>query len=190
MENSSPSTSSAADSGAQPSGKGAAAFFHLIRNPFKAGLYLFTRLPSAFFSGLRIPEADDNHCVVTVPYRWFTKNPFRSTYFACLSMAAEMSTGVLAMASLYKRSLPVSMLVVHTEATYFKKATGLTRFVCTDGAAIKAAIEKAAATGEATTIKARSVGANAAGDPIAEFFITWSFKAKSTAQPGPRSVNS
>jgi hypothetical protein len=153
-------------------------FFDLIRSPIKAKLFLLTRLPSAFFSGLKIPEADEQHCVVTVPYRWFTKNPFRSTYFACLSMAAEMSTGVLAMANLYDRKPAISMLVVHTEANYFKKATGLTRFACADGAAIKAAIAQAVTTGEATTIRARSVGTNEAGDPVAEFFITWSFKVK------------
>lgn len=157
-----------------------ASFFHLIRNPLKARLFLLANLPSAFFSGLRIPEADETQCAVTIPYRWFTRNPFRSTYFACLSMAAEMSTGVLAMAHCYKRLPPVSMLVVHTEAAYFKKATGLTRFVCTDGPAIKAAVEKAIATGEATTIKARSLGANTNGDRIAEFFITWSFKVKNS----------
>ena len=159
-----------------------ASFFDLIHSPIKARLFLLTRLPSAFFSGLNIPEADEHHCVVTVPYRWFTKNPFRSTYFACLSMAAEMSTGVLAMAGIYQRKPPVSMLVVHTEATYFKKATGLTRFVCSDGAAIKAAVGQAIATGDATTIKARSVGTNEAGDPIAEFFITWSFKVRQAAR--------
>jgi len=156
-----------------------ATFINLIRSPLKVKLFLLANLPSAFFAGLKIPEADDDHCVVTVPYRWFTKNPFRSTYFACLSMAAEMSTGVLAMASSYKRTPKVSMLVVQAEASYFKKATGLTSFLCADGAAIKAAVGKAIATGEPTTIKVRSFGTNTKGEPIAEFFITWSFKAKS-----------
>lgn len=154
-------------------------FIRLIRSPLKVKLFLLANLPSAFFAGLRIPEADDDHCIVTVPYRWFTKNPFRSTYFACLSMAAEMSTGVLAMATIYKRTPKISMLVVHTEASYFKKATGLTSFLCPDGAAIKTAVEQTIATGEASTIKARSIGTNAKGEAVAEFFITWSFKVKS-----------
>ena len=153
-------------------------FLKLIRSPLKVKLFLLTKLPSAFFAGLKIPEADEHHCVVTVPYRWFTKNPFKSTYFACLGMAAEMSTGVLAMANIYKRTPRVSMLVVQAESTYFKKATGITRFLCADGAAIKAAIDLSVITGEATTVKARSLGTNEAGDPIAEFIITWSFKAK------------
>jgi hypothetical protein len=47
--------------------------------------------------------------------------------FACLAMAAEMSTGVLAMAHVYKRKPAISMLVVKMEAEYFKKATGKNR---------------------------------------------------------------
>jgi hypothetical protein len=156
----------------------ASSFLKLIRSPLKVKLFLLTNLPSAFFAGLKIPEADEHRCVVTVPYRWFTKNPFRSTYFACLGMAAEMSTGVLAMANIYKRTPRVSMLVVQAESTYFKKATGITRFLCADGAAIRAAIQQSITTGEAATVKTCSLGTNEAGDPVAEFFITWSFKVK------------
>jgi len=154
------------------------AFFSAIRHPLKSRLFLLANLPSALFSGLRITEADADHCAVTIPYKWFTRNPFRSTYFACLSMAAEMSTGALAMAHLYKSQPPVSMLVIRTEAEYYKKATGLTRFLCTDGPAIREAIRLARTTGEAQTIRARSTGANNAGETVAEFFITWSFKVK------------
>jgi len=154
-------------------------FQKTIKNPILFRLYLLTKLPSAFFAGLKIPHLDADACTVSVPYKWFTRNPFRSTYFACLAMAAEMSTGVLAMSSVYRRTPPVSMLVVHLEANYFKKATGLTRFQCTDGPLIRETIEKAIATGESQTIRARSAGANANGELIAEFYITWSFKVKS-----------
>ena len=141
-------------------------------------MFLFSKLPSAYFSGVRIKEADAYHCIVTVPYKWFSKNPFRSTYFACLSMAAEMSTGILAMAQVYQQKPPVSMLVVRMEANYFKKATGITRFQCTDGQAIRDTIGLARSTGEGQTIRVRSEGTNANGELIAEFFITWSFKVK------------
>ncbi len=74
-----------------------AAFLRLLGSPIRFRLYLLTRIPSAFFSGLRVEKATAESCTVTVPFKWFTKNPFRSTYFACLSMAAEMSTVILAM---------------------------------------------------------------------------------------------
>jgi hypothetical protein len=91
-------------------------------------------------------------------------------------MAAEMSTGVLAMSHVYQK--PVSMLVVGMEATFSKKATGITRFHCPDGLAIGQTIALAISTGEGQTIKVRSLGVNAAGESVADFSITWSFKVK------------
>jgi hypothetical protein len=154
-------------------------FTRTATNPFLFRLYLLTRLPSAFFAGLKISHLDTDTCTVTVPYKWFTRNPFRSTYFACLAMAAEMSTGALVMNLVYRRNPPVSMLVIHLEANYAKKATGRTRFTCTDGPAIQSAIQGALTTGEGQTVRARSAGTNASGDLVAEFYITWSFKVKS-----------
>lgn len=151
----------------------------ILKNPVKFRLFLLQKLPAAFFSGVRIREMDEHHCVVTVPFKWLTQNPFRSTYFASLSMAAEMSTGALAMAHIYKRSPAISMLVVRVDSQYMKKATGKTRFTCNDGSALRSVIEKAVSSGEAQSFVARSVGINEAGETVAEFLITWSFKVRS-----------
>jgi hypothetical protein len=105
-------------------------FIKLMKHPFKFRMFLFSKLPAAWFAGVRIREIDETKCRVTIPYKWLTRNPFRSTYFASLSMAAEMSTGALAMAYLYKREPPVSMLVVAVDSSYYKKATSRTSFLC------------------------------------------------------------
>jgi hypothetical protein len=153
-------------------------FIQLVQHPLKFPLFLFTKLPSAFFSGVRVKQISTDAAVVTVPYRWFSQNPFKSTYFACLAMAAEMSTGLLAMMYTYKTSPAISMLVVGLEARYHKKATGVTIFVCKDGDGIAEAIKAAIADNEGKTITATAIGTNSAGELVAEFFITWSFKAK------------
>ncbi|MBS1661547.1 MAG: DUF4442 domain-containing protein [Bacteroidetes bacterium] len=160
-------------------------FFKLTRNPLRFRLYLLTKLPSAFFSGLRITQADPNTCTVEIPFKYFTKNPFRSTYFACLSMAAEMSTGILAMSAIYKRTPKISMLVTGLEASFHKKAATRTSFRCEDGPKIHEAIQTAITTGQPQTIKARSIGTGPSGETIAEFFITWSFKVSSKSKPTP-----
>ena len=147
-------------------------------SPIKFKMFLLSKLPSAYFSGVRIKSIDENKCEVTVPFKWFSQNPFSSTYFACLSMAAEMSTGALALGHLYKRKPAVSMLVVKTEGEYFKKAVDKTTFVCAAGEEINRMIEEAVASGEPRIVKAKSVGKNKAGELIAEFYITWSFKSK------------
>ncbi len=71
------------------------------------------------------------------------------------------------------------MLVVKVESSYFKKATGVTTFTCSDGALMLQAIEESIATGEGRTIVARSTGVNKERETVAEFLITWSFKARS-----------
>lgn len=157
---------------------GAAAFIRLIKHPVKFRWFLFTKLPSAFFSGVRVKTINETRCEVVLPYKWFSRNPFRSTYFACLSMAAEMSTGALAMLHLYKRKPSVSMLVIKVESEYFKKAVDTATFICEDGEKIQYAIEQSLITDEAQTIRAKSVGRNKANELVAEFFITWSFKKK------------
>ncbi len=153
-------------------------FLKLIRHPVKFRLFLFYKLPSAFFSGVAVKQIEDTKTVVTVPYTWFTQNPFKSTYFACLAMAAELSTGLLAMMHTYKSDPSISMLVTGLEASYFKKATGITTFTCTQGMVILNAIEEAIKTGEGTSVKITSTGKNDATEVVAVFHITWSFKVK------------
>lgn len=155
-----------------------AAFVRMVKHPLKFRLFLFWRLPSAYICGVRVRDIDEKKAVVTVPYKWLSQNPFRSTYFACLSMAAEMSTGILALAEVNGRKPGVSMLVVKVESDYFKKATARTTFVCEDGPLFQQAIEETIATGEARTVRARSVGRNKEGEVVAEFWVTWSFKVR------------
>lgn len=156
----------------------ASQFLKLINSPVKFRLFLLSKLPSAFFCGVRVRYADEKTCVVTVPYKWLSQNPFRSTYFACLAMAAEMSTGVLAMAHIYKRRPVVSMLVLKVEGHFLKKAVGRTTFTCDDGLILEQAIEDSISGDEAKMITARSYGRNAEGEVVAEFLITWGFKVK------------
>jgi hypothetical protein len=153
-------------------------FIQFVQRPVKFRLFLLSKLPSAFFSGVRVKFLDENKSEVTVPYKWFSQNPFKSTYFACLAMAAELSTGLLAMMNVHEKNPAISMLVISLEANYFKKATGITTFVCEDGLAVNNIVESAITSGESKTIKCKSVGKNKDGEIVAEFFITWSFKVK------------
>ena len=154
------------------------AFFLIANSPFKFRLFLLTRLPAAYIAGIRIRECNDDFCSVSVSYKWLTQNPFRSTYFACLSMAAEMSTGALAMANVYKRKPSTSMLITSVDSKYYKKAIGKTLFTCREGQAMKQTIDQAYATSTPQTIKVKSEGYNQQNELIAEFWFTWSFKVK------------
>ena len=98
-------------------------------------------------------------------------------------MAAEMSTGLLAMAHLYNSDPAVSMLVTRLEADFFKKATERIFFTCADGQAFEDAVTGTLADGLPRTVRARAIGKNSIGEVVADFYITWSLKAKSKKQP-------
>ena len=155
-----------------------ATFSKQISNPFYKKLFLFTKLPSAFFSGVNLISLDENICTVSVPYKWFSQNPFKSTYFACLAMAAEMSTGLFAFGHTYKSTPQVSMLVGNMQGTFTKKAKGKTIFTCSDGLQIAQTIQAAIDTGESKTITTNAVGKNESGEIVASFEFVWTFKAK------------
>ncbi len=154
------------------------AFFSLAKHPVKFKLFLLKNLPAAYFAGLNVPSASGQKAIVTVPYKWFTRNPFRCTYFACLSMAAELSTGILAMANTYKKSPRVSLLVTGIEGKFYKKATGLTSFICEEGERIKQTVESAVSTGQPQEVKVLASGFNQQKELLAQFWVTWSFKMK------------
>jgi hypothetical protein len=156
-----------------------AAFIRFVQHPVKFPLYLLWKLPSAWLAGVRVKQLNEHDCITVVPFKWLSQNPFRSTYFACLGMAAEMSTGLPAI--MYTQAAApakVSMLVTGMQATFLKKATGKTYFSCTEGDAIAAAVQQAVATGEGVTVTVNSTGKSQDGTVIATFAITWSFKAK------------
>ncbi len=150
----------------------------LARSPFRFRLFLLLKLPASYFSGIQIKEISKEKCITSVPFKWLTQNPFRSTYFASLAMAAEMSTGVLALINTYKKVPAISMLVTKMEANYFKKAKGITFFTCTEGLEITKAVNDAATGTEGKVITVKSTGRNKNDELIAEFLFTWSFKSK------------
>lgn len=140
--------------------------------------YQWKELPLAAFAGLKIRSLDEQGCVVALPGGWRTQNPFRSTYFAAQSMAAEMSTGAPSMVFCRGSEASVSMLVTGLSMKFTKKIVGASTFAFADMAALAAAIDRAAATGEPVSFLARSVGRDERGDVASEFEITWSFKRR------------
>lgn len=146
-------------------------------SPWQLRLYLLRHLPIAFLAGLRLRRLTTDSATVTVPYGWLTQNPFRSIYFACLAMAAELASGLLAMRHVRAGS-PVSMLITSLEASFIRKATTRTAFTCSDGPALAQAIAATRATGEPHTVTATSTGVSETGEVVAIFHLTWSFRAR------------
>lgn len=139
---------------------------------------MLSKLPLALVAGLRVRDLGPERCVVTVPYGWRTTNPFRSTYFAALAMAAEMSTGALAMMAAELSLAPVALIIVNLEAGFEKKAQSLTTFTCEDGRKAFDAVAGTVRTGEPATARLETVGRSPDGTVVARFAFTWSFKRR------------
>ncbi|MCT4642163.1 MAG: DUF4442 domain-containing protein [Bacteriovoracaceae bacterium] len=146
---------------------------------FLMNAFTFFKIPSAFFSGVRVNNLDEKNCVVTVPYKWFATNPFRSTYFACLSMAAELSTGLPTMWATKGYKPSFSMLVIDMKSEFVKKATSTTFFTCENIQDIFQAVDECIKTQESRAIKMKSIGKDKDGEIIAHFEFTWSIKQRS-----------
>ncbi|MBA3971179.1 MAG: DUF4442 domain-containing protein [Bacteroidetes bacterium] len=153
-------------------------FQKLVNNSFLFRLYLLKSLPMAFIAGVRVEELSDSKATTVIKFGWLTQNPFRSMYFACQAMAAEMSTGLLVMNHTFNSSPSISMLIVKNQAVYFKKAVGKIVFTCNEGVVVQAMIAKAKSNVEGVTQDLKSIGIDESGDIVSEFIFTWSVKAK------------
>ena len=155
----------------------AAAFRRQVLTPAKMKLFMVQKLPMAWLAGLRLTQLTPEMATVTIRYKYLTQNPFRSLYFACLAMAGEMASGIQGMMHVQAGG-PVSMLVTGIQGDFTKKAVGLITFTCPDGARIAQAVAESRATGEGRTLICTSTGRDEAGDVVAVFHLTWSFRAK------------
>jgi hypothetical protein len=153
-------------------------YIHQVTSGFLFSLFSLKELPMVFLAGIRVKELDEEHSVTTVKHGYLTKNPFGSLYFACLAMAAELSSGVIAMMHVKDANPKVSMLVTGTRAEFRKKAKGKISFICADGKKIAAVIAETQNTGEGVTVEVKAIGKDEQGDVVAEFIFVWSFKRK------------
>ena len=144
----------------------------------KYNLFTFTSLPSAFWAGVRVIGLDATSCTTTVKLNWFTKNPFKSMFWAIQGMAAELATGLPVTLEIRNAQKPVSMLVLNNKANFSKKARGRINFICDDRLAAKEAVEKAIQTKQPQTVWLTSIGTDEAGDVVSTFEFEWTLKAK------------
>ena len=149
-----------------------------MTNWFLFKLYAVQKLPLAFLTGFKIIELNESQCVTRVKYKYLNKNPFRSTFWAVLGMAAELSTGAYALLATKGKDESVAVILISTRAEFVKKATDVTTFTCSDWQPFDIAADAAITSNEPQTVKGRSVGLNSDGEKIANFEFTWSFKKR------------
>ena len=99
-------------------------------------------------------------------------------YFSVLNMAAELSTGVLALLATKGRDPSVAVIIVSMRADFKIKAIGTITFTCSDGEKLFQAVDKAIETREPQTATATTIGKNENGEIVSTCEFTWSFKER------------
>ncbi len=150
-----------------------------ILSKSKFWVYLVTSLPMGWIAGLRVSALDDTTCVTSVPFRWWTKNPFKSMYFAVQSMAAELSTAAFCLLAVQGHQPSVAFIIVDMKAKFVKKATRRVYFTSEDGQKAFVAVTQCIKEKNAQQATLKTVGKMKDGTVVAEFEFTWSFKQRS-----------
>ena len=150
----------------------------VLNNRLLFKIVMLFQVPLDFISGIRLREINEESCKVSVPFRWLNKNPFKSTFWAVLGMAAEMSTGALVKMYTYKLDPSVAIIVGDCYGEFIAKAKDLTTFVCNDGKLIAETVKKAIKTGEPQKVLCETVGYSRAGEEVARFTFTWKIKRR------------
>ena len=140
--------------------------------------FLFFKLPSAWWCGVRLKFMDETRAIASVKHRWANQNPFNSMFWAVQGMAAELATGAMVSHQIRESGKKISMLVQNNTANFSKKAAGRITFTCEDGHLIKDALTKTIATGEGQTIWMKSVGVNTDGVVVSTFKFEWTLRLK------------
>ena len=145
---------------------------------FKLHLYLLLKLPSAFFSGVRVKTINDKSFQTSVSLSWINQNPFKSMFWAIQGMAAELSTGLLIMNKIKNSGNSISMLVLNNKASFYKKGKGKLFFSCDQGNQIDHVIKAAIDSGEGQTVTLISKGINKDQVCVSEFEFEWTLKLR------------
>lgn len=148
-----------------------------LKKPLYFSLFLWLKLPTCFFWGVKLKVLSKDSCSVLIPFSRRTKNPFKSVYFAALAGAAELSTGLI-WVNLLGFKAPYSILVKGCQLSFIKKSTTAITFTCYDGPSAQKAVRELQQSGDFVELSMTAVGKNEVGITVAEMVFHWTVKRK------------
>lgn len=153
-------------------------FDHIIadtlKQPWKLRLWMLKHLPVGLITGMYIESLDENGCKVVLKDRWWIHNPFRSVFWAVMSMAAELSTG--AILYVYASGTNVQFILVRMEAKFLKKVKGKSSYFCLAGQEARQKVENTVNTDETGVVLLPVLAQDESGQILAEFNFYWQLR--------------
>jgi hypothetical protein len=158
-------------------GKNQTSFIEKIKKPLALVSFFIQNIPTLLWWGVKLEKLNSIEATVSLPFHWRTQNPFRSTYFAAQSGAAELASGLLA--TLATEGLgSISTLVTEVSGTYVKKANQTIYFTCRQGEDIRKIVLETVRDKMPKSIETEVLGTFKDGSPVSTHRITWSFKSR------------
>jgi len=156
----------------------------LFSKRFKQNLFLkaFVRknIPVLAYIRPQIVEMTADTCIIKIPFWRRTRNHLNSMYFGVLSAGADLSGGMIAMNAIKQSGSPVALSFKDFNAVFLKRAEGDVHFCCTEGAAIRALVDRSISSGEREEmpVHVSATVPSISDDIVANFTLTLSLKVK------------
>ncbi len=154
-------------------------FSRWVKKKWPLYFFLATKVPAGFFGGMRVASFSPKLCETTMPFWFFTKNPFKSMYFASQCMAAELSTALPILYAMEGFDEKIAYIIIENQAKYHQKAKSKLTFSCMVTEQLTNNLMLAIESKQPQTYRAYSVAKNQVGEVVSEFWFTWSFVVKS-----------
>jgi hypothetical protein len=145
-----------------------------LQNRWQLRFWMLKHLPMGLLSGMYIESLGEEGCKVVLKDRWWIRNPFRSVFWAVMSMAAEMSTGALMYA--YVSGSKLQFILVQMEAKFFRKAKGKSSYFCYSGQDVLRWMQNIEDTGDTSVVILPVVARDEDNQILAEFKFYWQLR--------------
>ncbi|GAM55526.1 hypothetical protein JCM19231_5300 [Vibrio ishigakensis] len=150
----------------------------------KANLYLkmfsFNKVPLLWLCRPKIVHIDETRVEVKIPLRRRTKNHLNSMYMGALVVGADVAGGFLAAMKAQNQGQPISLAFKGIKADFLKRPESDVHFICHDGELIDEMLKETISSGERVNRDVTIIATcpKLGSDPVAEFQLTLSLKAK------------
>ncbi len=150
-----------------------------LRGTLMLRAWAFVKVPMILWTRPVVEELTQDRCVVRIPLRRRTKNHQNALYIGAYTVGADVAGGLLAMEASRSRKSDVVLIFKDMQAEFLARGEDDVLFTCVEGPAIRAAVTRAADTGERVNIpvKIKATCPSKRGDrAIGNFVLTLSLK--------------
>ena len=144
--------------------------------------YTFAKIPLLAWVKPTVVDLTEERCEISVPLSRRTRNHLWSMYFGVLCAGADLAGGYVAMREIQRSGRKVVFVFKDFQAQFLKRAEGDVHFICAQGRAMAALVQRAidepgTRIEDSVTVVA-TVPSKLGDEPVARFTLTISLKLK------------